>query len=704
MSPRLLVLSSLLVAAGCGEPKLDWEGGLDTGAVGDTGPTGGDGGGGGDGGDSGGDSGGDGGDGGGPVDDDGDGFTSDEDCDDSDPEVNPDGEEGTAEGDANGKDDDCNGYVDDASVCEDETGDWTTIQEGIDEAPDGATLLVCPGLYEEDLSVLGREIAVVAIEGPDVTRIRGSGTTSTITVQGAFDGASFEGFAISGGVSVAGGGITCSQSDLGLYDNVVTGSTATYGGGFYATSCTLDVDGNTFSENEATDRGGGVYLDSSSGALSANTISHNVAVDGGGGFVRNGSVSLLENTFDQNYASNPDEETWSGRGGGGGGLFTWANVTIEGNTFSSNEAFGGAGVYLYGGSGVFEDNLVQGNTCWEDGAGLYTNQSSYDLIGNEFRENVATDDAGGARVYVGRMLVQDNSFYGNQASDDAGGLKLSHSENEIYDNYFEGNSTGDAGGGMELDNETSTASGNVFVGNSATRGAGLHAWYNEGTMTISDSEFYENYASDCGGGMQVDNMAHRLTIRNMWFENNSSGNDGAALCVDEVIQTEDDKSTWSEESYVTIQNMVAFDNDAADQGGAIYSKTGHLFVLNSTFAHNEGSVGGILLKRSTLELSSSIVANNGGYGIALFEDEGLESTATGTYNDVTGHSDDFYGTDSWDGANGNIDEDPDFVDALAGDLTLAAGSPGIDAGDPALTDPDGSRADMGAYGGPYGAW
>ena len=47
-----------------------------------------------------------------------------------------------------------------------------------------------------------------------------------------------------------------------------------------------------------------------------------------------------------------------------------------------------------------------------------------------------------------------------------------------------------------------------------------------------------------------------------------------------------------------------------------------------------------------------------------------------------------------------IDLDPMFLDAPGGDHRLAAGSPGIDSGDPALgLDPDGSDPDMGSH--PY---
>ena len=60
------------------------------------------------------------------------------------------------------------------------------------------------------------------------------------------------------------------------------------------------------------------------------------------------------------------------------------------------------------------------------------------------------------------------------------------------------------------------------------------------------------------------------------------------------------------------------------------------------------------------------------------------------------------------GSNGVFSEDPRYVDTTDNDptlwdLTLAAGSPLIDAGDPSVLDPDGSISDIGAYGGPS-AW
>jgi hypothetical protein len=55
---------------------------------------------------------------------------------------------------------------------------------------------------------------------------------------------------------------------------------------------------------------------------------------------------------------------------------------------------------------------------------------------------------------------------------------------------------------------------------------------------------------------------------------------------------------------------------------------------------------------------------------------------------------------------GNIDTDPFFVDSQNSDFHLQSNSPCIDMGNPefSFNDPDGSRNDMGAFGGPFGNW
>ena len=88
-----------------------------------------------------------------------------------------------------------------------------------------------------------------------------------------------------------------------------------------------------------------------------------------------------------------------------------------------------------------------------------------------------------------------------------------------------------------------------------------------------------------------------------------------------------------------------------------------------------------------------------------------DADASVAYNLSWGHTEDWAGAlVDLDGLHGNLSEDPDFVDAsddgdgTNDDMRLDSGSPAIDAADPATSDPDGSTADMGAYGGADGTW
>jgi len=629
---------------------------------------------------------------GGPVDADGDGFDEEDDCDDSDPEINPDAEE-----EHDGVDNDCDDYVDEIEVCEDGVG---VLQDAIDDAPDGATLLLCAGTWDEQLTVDGRELLIVGLEGAEETHVTASGAGRVLTVAGRSE-LSIQGLTLQDGVSDFGGVVSCDGSDLSLYASVVKGGQAEDGGGIAATNCSLAIVDTTVTDNTATQFGGGIFTTGSSGELDGAIIDGNTGYEGGGAFTYDGDIDITSSTFSANAATTVAEDDW-GPGGGGGGLWS-AGGEVTDSTFVGNTSdYHAGGAYFYRGRPTFTGNTVDGNTCLEDGAGIYFNISTATIEDNVFENNEAADDAGGLRLYYGDCRVENNEFYGNAAGDDGGGAKFSHSEHVFFGNYMEGNRTGDAGGGLELDNDSTHVADSIFIDNEAYRGAGLHNWRTERRFTIETSEFIDNRAGDCGGGLQFDNSPYLITVSNLWLEGNTA-NDGAGLCVDQVYRDPEDVGgveDYYQDTLLHLQNLVFTNNDASDDG-VIYVKAGAVDITNVTLDDNEGAgVAAIAVKGSAVTVRNTILSDNSG-GAALYvedTDDGVGSIAV-SYSNLHGNSSVASGLDDPRGSDGNIDEDPDY-DSSAGDYTLDTSSPCIDAGDPALSDPDGSRSDMGAYGGP----
>jgi hypothetical protein len=100
-------------------------------------------------------------------------------------------------------------------------------------------------------------------------------------------------------------------------------------------------------------------------------------------------------------------------------------------------------------------------------------------------------------------------------------------------------------------------------------------------------------------------------------------------------------------------------------------------------------------------------ANNLGYGILA----NSCTTSAITHSNLSANgAGAVSGLSSPTGTSGNIAVSPGYtfyssaVSASLWDLTLAPGSALIDAGSPSVLDVDGTRSDIGAYGGPGGAW
>lgn len=147
---------------------------------------------------------------------------------------------------------------------------------------------------------------------------------------------------------------------------------------------------------------------------------------------------------------------------------------------------------------------------------------------------------------------------------------------------------------------------------------------------------------------------------------------------------------------ITVERNLIHHNTALGNGGGLYLRNVDAQLINNTIAFNTSQAwhgGGIDcyvegVGPKVVQLTNCIVWGNssGMAGPQIYNEKDTVDLLV-AYSDVEG---------GWTGT-GNIALAPLFGDGAAGDLTLSAGSPCINAGNPSSpTDPDGSVADMGA--------
>lgn len=260
----------------------------------------------------------------------------------------------------------------------DGSGDFLTVQAGINAAVDGDLVLVGPGTYRERIAFLGKDIEVRSTAGPEATILDGTGKSGSVVrfESGETRAAVLEGFTITGGTgepttgsfrNLWGGGISIGNSEATIRGNIVEGNTAKfYGGGLASGGSSMIgpiIESNTFRDNRAGTNGGGIAIEG--GDIRDNSILDNECVDGDGGGVWAYTSEAVTISMEGNVIS------WNRAGDHGGGVYVALNADagtsmIRENLISHNWAGGvatsnvsaGGGVWLYGGSQVLFANTV----------------------------------------------------------------------------------------------------------------------------------------------------------------------------------------------------------------------------------------------------------------------------------------------------------------------------------------------------------
>jgi len=313
------------------------------------------------------------------------------------------------------------------------TGDYYTIQEGINNANTGDTVLVYPGNYVEIVDFLGKDIVVASLflTTQDTayilqTIIDGNHANYQLVrfTNGETENAQLIGFTITNASGPSGKSTKSNSQGLGIHIN---GSSPV-------------IESNRIINNSYNDwyiTGGGIVIENSSAKIINNIINNNEMAYHGGGIYINNSINVqIENNSINNNMVN------SGYGvsfGAGIHIDSSHYITMSNNTICNNyNNYGyGGGIYISQSDHIkILNNNISENITQRNGGGIYTTFSSgIKIIGNLLYSNHAELSGGGIYCENSEMLIANNTVCFNEAEgpySKGGGIYCLNSNPNIF--------------------------------------------------------------------------------------------------------------------------------------------------------------------------------------------------------------------------------------------------------------------------------
>ncbi|MEA3478159.1 MAG: choice-of-anchor Q domain-containing protein [Bacteroidota bacterium] len=158
------------------------------------------------------------------------------------------------------------------TVKQDGTGDVTTIQEGIDMATDGDTVLVWPGTYIENVTCFEKNIAIGSLTMTtgntsyvNQTIIDGNLSGSCMHLENCNPSTLIDGFTLINGSGadqgyLSGGGVSIGYSQVHIRNcDIIQNKVHGIGGGIYCTYSDIVLSNTNVINNHAFVSGGGIY-------------------------------------------------------------------------------------------------------------------------------------------------------------------------------------------------------------------------------------------------------------------------------------------------------------------------------------------------------------------------------------------------------------------------------------------------------------
>jgi len=573
-------------------------------------------------------------------------------------------------------------------------GDYTTIQEGIDAAINGDTVLVYPGTYFENINYNGKNITFASLyiatqnnSYIDSTIIDGNQNGSVVTFASGEDStAVLCGFTIQNGSgtsnlgNIRGGGIFSMNADPKISSCIIKNNNAEIGAGIHCRYSNIILENTTICFNHALYHGGGVYLRDDStinlNSLNRCNIYNNYAGKGcdfcsyevPAADIIVDTFTVLEpdkyfiqtqpeNNFTLNILNgwlepaNQDLYVSSEGDNANSGLneneplktISWALTKIASDSTNPNTIHLSDGIYSHSLTGeIFPLNC-----------------RSYVSIIGEDEENTI--------MYGGNISSVIWSAFGDN--------------NFSIENLTIQNGNAFIGAGIYFYTDSSPILKNITLNNNTCSigGGAIYCGHNCNpifeNVTITD-----NYAENIPGIFLTSNCNPVFINSKINGNYTTLGINGiAGICC--LVQS----------NPIFINTEITNNNGGIVSGLSTHSGAGDYcdpILINCTICNNSAASNGAIRQtwNSNLTLINCILRNYSDDEI-YFYPSGDPDTVTISYTNIKdsiyGINTNNNGTINW--LEGNIDEDPMFVDTLNNNYQLQPGSPCIDAGTPDTT-------------------
>lgn len=314
------------------------------------------------------------------------------------------------------------------------------------------------------------------------------------------------------------------------------------------------ANGRVGGNNEQSDGGAGVQSGTDSTLTVLNCrFSNNASGFGGAIYAGFRATTTVK---DSAFIGNDGTLAQSERGGGAIATKSGGSLTVKGSSFQNNRGINGGAINSLLGKLLVENSLFRGNDTTIGkatggyGGAIYTDGA------NASGPNATPGATGGT------ITIRNTRILGNKGAGQGGGLFLfayPPDQVRVTNSYIANNSVipdskGDGlGGGLRHGNAALTIQNTTFANNSATQqGGGL--WVGEKSpVTISNSTFSGNNANDgngsgLGGAILFANGSNLSSLTNVTVAYNKAGFQGGAF--------------WGGGQYVTLKNSIVAFNTA----------------------------------------------------------------------------------------------------------------------------------------------